>query len=70
MNKKEVIFILKLLSERLFFPVHIRHRQLQQHHGWQRHDAALHRRSDHGRTEEGCGDLGYESGKELQQEAL
>ena len=24
MNKKEVIFILKLLSERLFFPVHIR----------------------------------------------
>ena len=23
MNKKEVIFILKLLSERLFFPVHI-----------------------------------------------
>ena len=25
MNKKEVIFILKLLSERLFFPVHIRY---------------------------------------------
>ena len=24
MNEKEVIFILKLLSERLFFPVHIR----------------------------------------------
>ena len=25
MNEKEVIFILKLLSERLFFPVHIRY---------------------------------------------
>ncbi len=25
MNKKEVILILKLLSERLFFPVHIRY---------------------------------------------